>query len=536
MLVKSREKRRKQNEVDIFKNIPKLSDILVPDSIQEFADYTYLGHNRYSRQFAVTIYPEQTWIGWLDDISRIGDINISIKIETSPNASVINQLTRKLVQNQSQYQTYQKQGNIAHLPELEQMISDLEELRTLIQTNRDKLFFATIFIKVNAKTKEELDEKTLQIESEFAKKTAIIRCLTFRQLETWKNLLPLGEKAIDNFERNMTTGGIATLIPISSPNLSHNTGIFIGRNIFTNAPVYIDTFIGPPSLPNPHVFVCGTSGGGKSVALKLMAARNMVSNSANIFFLDVEGEYAKLCKQLGGKIIKIRQGENAGINPFELEIDKKGNQEFINILDKISEIRALLATICRNYMNRTLNANEITEIEIVINELYMERGITSDVNSLYEKTGGKLDNGKYVVGKIKKKMPTLTDFQKKLSKRDNCPELAKLLIPFLRGNSLGIFDCESTIDTSTEIVSFDMSDIKDEFTKLYASFVLLTWAWQKFVLKNKDKKKIIVCDEAWLFLKYKESAEFLVNVARRRKKVSSIITYSKSIYTRVFIL
>lgn len=181
-------------------------------------------------------------------------------------------------------------------------------------------------------------------------------------------------------------------------------------------------------------------------------------------------------------------------------------------------------------MNRTLNANEITEIEIVINQLYSEKGITNDINSLYLKEGGRLDNNKFVVGKIKKKMPTLSDFQKKIAERNNCPDLAKLLIPFLRGNSLGMFDCESKIDTKTNIISFDMSDIKDEFTKLYASFVLLTWAWQKFVLKNKEKKKIIVCDEAWLFLKFKESADFLVNVARRRKKVFNVITYCKSIH------
>lgn len=312
MLEKQRKrKKQKSNEIDIFKNIPKLSNILVPDSLQEFSDYTYLGHNKYSRQFAITVYPEQCWIGWLDDISRIGDVNISIKIENSSNASVINQLTKKLVQNQSQYQTYQKQGNIAHLPELEQVISDLEELRTLIQTNRDKLFYVTIFIKINAKTKEELDEKTLLIESEFAKKTAMIRCLTFRQVEAWKNILPLGEKPVADFERNMVTGGIATLIPVASPDLSHDTGIFVGRNIFTNAPVYIDTFIGPPMLPNPHTFICGTSGGGKSVALKLLSARNMITNNTNIFFLDVEGEYAKLCKQLGGKVIKIRQRRNS---------------------------------------------------------------------------------------------------------------------------------------------------------------------------------------------------------------------------------
>lgn len=147
-----------------------------------------------------------------------------------------------------------------------------------------------------------------------------------------------------------------------------------------------------------------------------------------------------------------------------------------------------------------------------------KNGITSDVNSLFEKKGGKLDNGKYAVGRIPKKMPTLTDFQKKLKERGKCEELAELLIPFLKGNSLGIFDCESKINSDNEIISFDMSEIKDDFTKLYASYVILTWAWQKFVLKNKEKKKIIVCDEAWLFLRFQESAEFLVTVARRRKK------------------
>lgn len=96
----------------------------------------------------------------------------------------------------------------------------------------------------------------------------------------------------------MIAGGVATLIPISNPNLSHSDGIFIGRNLFTNAPVYINTFIGPPSLPNPHTFICGTSGGGKSVALKIKAARNIICNgtdNCSVFFLDVE---RRICKPM----------------------------------------------------------------------------------------------------------------------------------------------------------------------------------------------------------------------------------------------
>lgn len=387
----------------------------------------------------------------------------------------------------------------------------------LIQTNQDKLFFTTIYISLNAESLEELNEKTKMLESELNKKTAMIRTLSFRQLEGLKAILPVGNRQITNFERNMVAGGIATLIPISNPSLSHDRGIFIGKNIFTNAPVYIDTFIGPPSLPNPHVFICGTSGSGKSVALKTLASRNIATIGCSAFFIDVEGEYASLTKMLGGKVVKIEQGKSTGINPFEIEPDIKGNRQFINILDKVAEIRALMATICRNY-GRALTGTENTEIEIIVNQLYAEKGITTDVNSLYERRSGKLENGKYTSGKIIKKMPTLSDFQKKLKERGNCVELANILVPFLKGNSLGIFDTESRITSSEDIICFDMSEIKDEFTKLYSSFVILTWIWQKFALKNRDKKKIIVCDEAWLFLKYQESAEFLVNVARRGRK------------------
>ena len=53
--------------------------------------------------------------------------------------------------------------------------------------------------------------------------------------------------------------------------------------------------------------------------------------------------------------------------------------------------------------------------------------------------------------------------------------------------------------------------------------VVVSWRTNKEIQPdidiNKNKKKIIVCDEAWLFLKFHESAEFLVNVARRRKKI-----------------
>lgn len=187
MLVKN----KKQKNIDIFNNMPNIMDLLLPDELQEKKDYLTLGYNKFSRIFVMTVYPEQTWVSQLDDLFNIGNINISVKIEPSSNGNVITQLTKKLVQAQSEYATYSRQGNILHLPELEKQIGDLEDLRMLIQTNQDKLFFATIFITLNAESLQELNEKTKILESELNKKTSMIRTLTFRQLEGLKTMLPI---------------------------------------------------------------------------------------------------------------------------------------------------------------------------------------------------------------------------------------------------------------------------------------------------------------------------------------------------------
>lgn len=202
MLVKN----KIQREIDIFKNVTKISDLLLPDELQEKADYLKLGYNKFSRIFVMTIYPDQTWVSWLDDLFTIGNINISVKVEPSVNGSVINQLTRKLVQAQSEYMTYSHQGNILHLPELEKQINDLEDLRMLIQTNQDKLFYVTIFISLNVESLADLNEKTKILESELNKKAAMIRTLTFRQTEGYKTILPINEYPIRNYEKNMVAG------------------------------------------------------------------------------------------------------------------------------------------------------------------------------------------------------------------------------------------------------------------------------------------------------------------------------------------
>ena len=100
MLIK---KKKAKEENNIFENISAIEDRILPDVLEEKADYLYLGYNKYSRTFVITIYPEQTWLRLVRGTCVFRDVTISLKIETSSNASVINQLTKKLVQSLAEY-------------------------------------------------------------------------------------------------------------------------------------------------------------------------------------------------------------------------------------------------------------------------------------------------------------------------------------------------------------------------------------------------------------------------------------------------
>ena len=231
---------KKHKEVkNLFDNNNSIMSLMIPDALKEEKDKLYLGANRYTRNFILTIYPSEIYLGWLDDLFNIGEISLSILSESAYSGDVIRQLTQKVVALQSEYITYENRGNIYHLPELENMITDYEDMRRTIQTQNDKLFYVTILIALHCKTEKELDEKSELLESELSKKSSQLRTLSFKQLDGFKSIIPLNNLKVMGYEKNLTASGFSALFPIASPELSHNNGIYIGTNLFTSSPVYL---------------------------------------------------------------------------------------------------------------------------------------------------------------------------------------------------------------------------------------------------------------------------------------------------------
>ena len=511
--IKVYKKRKKVKEENFFDNQPQLITLLAPEVIQEKKDYIYLGDDKYARIFTLMFYPNYIGIGWLDDIlNAIGDVDISTQVQVADERNVIKYLTHKVTKLQSDYMLFEKQGNIEELHRLEENIQAFEEMRRNIQINNDKLFFIKITLRLNAKSLDELNEKSKMLKDEFANRSCEIRPLYFKQLDALKETLPLNNNIISENNRNMTTAGLAAMFPIARTKSSVKEGIYFGRDLFTGLPMNLETFT--QGLANANIAIFGVPGSGKSVTVKTIVGRTALINRRSSI-LDIEGEYVELTERLGGRIIKVRQSVPVGINLFDIDIDE--DEGFIDIDSKITEIRAIMNGIINKYEDRTMKPNEIADIEQAVKEVYKEKGITKDASSIYEKEGGKIE-GKITFGNIKKKMPTLTDFHRVMKEKIKNKALTATLSNFLSGNTLGIFDCQSTLKLNDQVICFDISEIKDEIMRYYVSLVLTTWITNKYMATKERNERYVVVDEAWNLFKNKETADFIENLARRARK------------------
>lgn len=516
---KMREEKITPEDNKFNKSILGIYDMIMPDGIEENKDYIYLGPENYVRILTVSAYPATIFLGWLDDVFSINDIGVSIHVEPIDAVRTANILKKRLNDVQTELYTKYRKGIITDQLELEMMQDELLEQLANIQRNLDRMFFVTIFIKIRARNLDELDQKTRYIESVFQKKFALTRTTVFQQIDALADMLPSStELTVKEYSRNMTAGAAAALFPISNPDLTHSQGIYLGKNYFTGSPVFIDNFDYPKSLNNPHVAVFGIPGSGKSVTVKHMLAMYSLLGK-RIVVIDPEREYQPLIKNmLGGEYISVKNGMPSGINLFDIEPDSdSSNREILDIMTKVSEVRAFVGVISKNFNGRPLTGPEISAIDTIVYKLYNDRGITKDPDSLYHKKEMFVD-GKFYFGKVKKELPTLSDFVEELSKKESTKELAEVLTPFTKGHSLGMFDCQTEVDIKSHAIGFDLFEIKDEFTKLLANYVVSTWIAHNFMQKYKDVDKIVANDETWMFVKFAESADFLNNLARRGRK------------------
>jgi len=511
--------KRKKYELEeptftLEKGVSNLANILTSDGL-EINKTDFFQGGKWGRTLALTTYCRQTYLGWLEEIFILGDMDMSVHIDPIKDRIVIDLLTKKVTALQAQYITDKGKGNIYSLPALEQAIRDLEGLREAIYTNQDRMYYLTTTFTLYADSIEELENKTKNLKDILARRSSLARTLLFMQDDGLKTTLPLGNNRL-SLVRNATMGGVVSMMPFANFEFSHSQGVLLGINYFTGGLIFYDPFVGPPELSNPHVMCCGWSGSGKTVYISTKALRSTLRMERNVLIDPEEGHIARWVKKMGGTVIEIDSFKEPMMNLFEIEVEEDPETgPRIDILGKVSEIRAILGLVVEKSSGQKLTAEERVAIEESVRELYSVRGINSNPNSLYTDES----DDSIRVSKKKKELPTISDFKALLETKPGTERLSLLITPMLRGNTLGMFDGQSKLDLKDELlICFDIHNIRDEFTRLYVMSVLLSWIWQKYTVKNPKVKKHVYFDEGWMFAKHEDTAEYLETLARRARK------------------
>lgn len=223
----------------------------------------------------------------------------------------------------------------------------------------------------------------------------------------------------------------------------------------------------------PHGIVCGVSGSGKSVFSNNVIV-NALRKGAAVFVLDRGESYKKIADALGGQFVRFDPNAPRCINPCGSELT---NEKLIFLTDLFSEMitagRADLPVMERNLLAQAIRrAFQGQEVRV-------------------------------------------SDVRQALSDQN----LATCLSMFCDGGPYGrMFDGPCEVDFSRPLVVFELEDIA--MNREVASVVLLAIIQRitDFCMKNRDREKYLIVDEAWTLLKSPATARFLENVFRTYRK------------------
>ena len=519
-----------------------IKELIAPSGIDASnIDHLEIASNvkRYARSFFVSALPRMcTFPEIFRDMYMFGDINTSIYINPVDEAKSQNDLNRTINELETERIVAADRGNINRESSLSQKRYEAEGLRDEIAAGYNKLYEASVISTLFTYNLEDLDRMTKMLSAEMSKSLVGIKSAWAMQEEAFQSNLPLAQNKIKKthtFDRR----SMATVFPFTTSEVGHTTGIPLGFNKQTGVPILFDNF--HSSLSNYNMVIFAKSGAGKSVTMKTLISRSAVLMGIQSLALDAEGEYSLVAESLGGVNVVLSPNSKTVINVFDIETEI-GKDEItgrektiLNVENKVEDVTQALLTMARG-STRSAEVNEVTKqiIAETVAQEYAALGITNNPGSLYET--GESGSGD-ILGRSKKKMPTIGSWYKRLQKnaemnqnpdyRFHYSYLLKVMKQYIReyDGQMVYFDGQSTFDLldGTLFINLDISQLEERFARPLAQQILLSWIWEKYVKKNsedrrKAAKKRVLVDEAWMLLPYPEAVDFLNTMARRARK------------------
>ena len=470
---------------EFSRGLVTIQDIIAPEAIE--LDFTYQKINStYTRTLFVAGYPRAVPANWLSPLINFPhQINTSMFIFPVDSKEILDNLKRKITEMEAEIQSDLRAGKISNI-NTEVKLEDARIIREQLAKGAERFFQFGLYVTINADTVKELDRVTQAVQSTLGSLLIVSKKATLQMGEGFKTTLPMGVDKL-SVTRNMDTTSLATTFPFTSSELTMETGIVYGINEHNESLVIFDRF----KMENANMVIFAKSGAGKSYTVKLEIIRQLMFET-EVIALDPEHEYEELAKAVGGEYINFTFGSEAKINPFDLStVYEEGENE---LGQKIISLHGLLKV-----MLGEMTARQEAILDRALVAAYKAKGITPDPATQTNQP------------------PLMEDLYKSLIgfEDDAASDLAMRLEKFITGSYRGIFDHASNIDITSQFTVFSVKEMEEELRPI-AMYIILDFIWTR--IRKELKKRILVIDEAWYFMKHQDSASFIHAMAKRARK------------------
>ena len=474
-------------------------DYIAPDGMRFKSDHFELG-GKVGRALLLRGYPsylKDSVITELADFPR--NLVLSIDIIPAPTDEAIREVQNRIMGIETDITRWQQRQNernnfTATIPyELEQFRAESKELLDDMSTRDQRMIFANVTVVHMADSLEQLNADTKALLSFAQGERCDFAILRFQQEDGLNTALPYGLRKIEH-TRTLTTESTAALMPYRVQEIQDAGGIYYGINAVSKNLLICNR----KKLLNPHGFILGVSGSGKSFSMKEAITFIALSTNDDIIMIDVEREYSDLTRALAGAVIEISPSSIHHINPLEIA---RGYGMGENPVAMKSE---LLMSICEQQMGvGQLGAFHKSIIDRCTAAVYHDL-IAS---------GGKA------------RQPVLTDWRNEVKRQPEreAQELALASELFVEG-SLNMFAHETNADLSNRIVCFDLYEMGEQLKPTALNVTMETIQNRVAANRLAGKYTWVFIDEIYLFFKYHYSAQFLYKCWKRFRKYGAAMT------------
>lgn len=470
---------------EFSRGLVTIQDIVAPEAIE--LDFTYQKINStYTRTLFVAGYPRAVPANWLAPLINFPhQLNTAMFIYPVDSGEILDNLKRKITEMEAEIQSDLRAGKISNI-NTEVKLEDARIIREQLAKGAERFFQFGLYVTINAESLEKLEKVTKAVQSSLGSLLIVSKKATLQMGEGFKTTLPMGSDKL-GVTRNMDTTSLATTFPFTSSELTMETGIVYGINEHNDSLVIFDRF----QMENANMVIFAKSGAGKSYTVKLEILRQLMFG-VEVLVMDPEREYEELSDAVNGEYINFTFSGKSKINPFDLSaVYEEGENE---LGQKIISLHGLLKVMLGD-----MTSQQEAILDRALVAAYKAKGITPDPATQTNKP------------------PLMEDLYKALIgfENDAASDLAVRLEKYITGSFRGIFDHASNIDITNQFTVFSVKEMEEELRPV-AMYLILDFIWTR--IKKDLKKRILVIDEAWYFMKHQDSASFIHAMAKRARK------------------